>query len=132
MCRWSLFTATAERRPRCPVAAPTPRWKALGCIDRTTAGARLASRIGSAAPRFHPPTGTRPYAAWIGVPTVFNLLGPMVARPENSDVGDARSPNLRSDGRVFSRRSSVLVVQAMGWTVTTTTTSTIWCGGQRG
>jgi anthranilate phosphoribosyltransferase len=67
----------------------------------------------------------------IGVPTVFNLLGPLTnpARPRAGLIGCAFANLAEVMARVFAaRRSSVLVVHGDDGLdeLTTTTTSTIW------
>lgn len=84
------------------------------------------------APRFHP--SYRHAAAVrreIGVPTVFNLLGPLTnpARPRAGLIGCAFADLAEVMAGVFAaRRSSVLVVHGDDGLdeLTTTTTSTIW------
>ncbi|WP_242670020.1 anthranilate phosphoribosyltransferase [Mycobacterium decipiens] len=84
------------------------------------------------APKFHP--SYRHAAAVrreIGVPTVFNLLGPLTnpARPRAGLIGCAFADLAEVMAGVFAaRRSSVLVVHGDDGLdeLTTTTTSTIW------
>src|SRR5262249_18412989 len=73
----------------------------------------------------------------IGVPTVFNLLGPLTnpARPRAGLIGCAFADLAEVMAGVFAaRRSSVLVVHGDDGLdeLTTTTTSTIWRGPGRG
>ncbi|MFV0495197.1 anthranilate phosphoribosyltransferase [Mycobacterium sp.] len=97
--------------------------------------ARSLDEVGIAfcfAPRFHP--SFRHAAAVrreIGIPTVFNLLGPLVnpARPRAGLIGCAFPELAEVMAGVFAARgSSVLVVHGDDGLdeLTTTTTSTIW------
>lgn len=97
--------------------------------------ARSVAEVGigfAFAPRFHP---SYRYAGAvrreIGVPTVFNLLGPLTnpAGPRAALVGCAWAAEAEVIAGVFaSRRCSVLVVRGDDGLdeLTTTTTSTIW------
>jgi anthranilate phosphoribosyltransferase len=84
------------------------------------------------APLFHPSyRHTSAVRREIGVPTVFNLLGPLTnpARPRAGLIGCAFADLAEVMAGVFaSRRSSVLVVHGDDGLdeLTTTTTSTIW------
>ncbi|OBI22737.1 anthranilate phosphoribosyltransferase [Mycobacterium sp. E2327] len=84
------------------------------------------------APLFHPSyRHTSVVRREIGVPTVFNLLGPLTnpARPRAGLIGCAFADLAEVMAGVFaSRRSSVLVVHGDDGLdeLTTTTTSTIW------
>ena len=84
------------------------------------------------APRFHPSYRNASAARReIGVPTVFNLLGPLTnpARPRAGLIGCAFAELAEVMAGVFaSRRCSVLVVHGDDGLdeLTTTTTSTIW------
>lgn len=97
--------------------------------------ARSAAEIGIGfcfAPRFHPSYRHASAARReIGVPTVFNLLGPLTnpARPRAGLIGCAFAELAEVMAGVFAaRRSSVLVVHGDDGLdeLTTTTTSTIW------
>lgn len=84
------------------------------------------------APLFHPSyRHTSAVRREIGVPTVFNLLGPLTnpARPRAGLIGCAFADLAEVMAGVFAaRRSSVLVVHGDDGLdeLTTTTTSTIW------
>jgi anthranilate phosphoribosyltransferase len=85
------------------------------------------------APLFHPSyRHTSAVRREIGVPTVFNLLGPLTnpARPRAGLIGCAFGDLAEVMAGVFAaRRSSVLVVHGddgLDELTTTTTTSTIW------
>ncbi|WP_420872824.1 anthranilate phosphoribosyltransferase [Mycobacterium paragordonae] len=84
------------------------------------------------APQFHPSyRHTSVVRREIGVPTVFNLLGPLTnpARPRAGLIGCAFAELAEVMAGVFAaRRSSVLVVHGDDGLdeLTTTTTSTIW------
>lgn len=84
------------------------------------------------APQFHPSyRHTSAVRREIGVPTVFNLLGPLTnpARPRAGLIGCAFEDLAEVMAGVFAaRRSSVLVVHGDDGLdeLTTTTTSTIW------
>lgn len=84
------------------------------------------------APLFHPSyRHTSAVRREIGVPTVFNLLGPLTnpARPRAGLIGCAFTEPAAVMARVFAERgSSVLVVRGDDGLdeLTTTTTSTIW------
>lgn len=84
------------------------------------------------APQFHPSyRHTSVVRREIGVPTVFNLLGPLTnpARPRAGLIGCAFADLAEVMAGVFAaRRSSVLVVHGDDGLdeLTTTTTSTIW------
>ncbi|PBJ30957.1 anthranilate phosphoribosyltransferase [Mycobacterium avium subsp. hominissuis] len=84
------------------------------------------------APLFHPSyRHTSAVRREIGVPTVFNLLGPLTnpARPRAGLIGCAFAELAEVVAGVFAaRRSSVLVVHGDDGLdeLTTTTTSTIW------
>ncbi|MEL4219339.1 anthranilate phosphoribosyltransferase [Mycobacterium avium subsp. paratuberculosis] len=84
------------------------------------------------APLFHPSyRHTSAVRREIGVPTVFNLLGPLTnpARPRAGLIGCAFAELAEVMAGVFAaRRSSVLVVHGDDGLdeLTTTTTSTIW------
>lgn len=84
------------------------------------------------APLFHPSyRHTSTVRREIGVPTVFNLLGPLTnpARPRAGLIGCAFADLAEVMAGVFAaRRSSVLVVHGDDGLdeLTTTTTSTIW------
>ena len=84
------------------------------------------------APVFHPSyRHTSAVRREIGVPTVFNLLGPLTnpARPRAGLIGCAFADLAEVMAGVFAaRRSSVLVVHGDDGLdeLTTTTTSTIW------
>lgn len=84
------------------------------------------------APLFHPSyRHTSAVRREIGVPTVFNLLGPLTnpARPRAGLIGCAFADLAEMMAGVFAaRRSSVLVVHGDDGLdeLTTTTTSTIW------
>ncbi|HVW40408.1 MAG TPA: anthranilate phosphoribosyltransferase [Amycolatopsis sp.] len=84
------------------------------------------------APVFHP--GFRhagPTRSQLGVPTTFNLLGPLTnpAQPGAGMIGCAYPDKLEVLARVFARRGgSALVVRGDDGLdeITTTTTSTVW------
>lgn len=84
------------------------------------------------APQFHPSyRHASAVRREIGVPTVFNLLGPLTnpARPRAGLIGCASADLAEVMAGVFAaRRSSVLVVHGDDGLdeLTTTTTSTIW------
>ena len=86
------------------------------------------------APVFHP--GFRhagPTRSQLGVPTTFNLLGPLTnpAQPSAGMIGCAYPDKVEVLARVFARRGgSVLVVRGDDGLdeITTTTTSTVWVG----
>jgi len=90
------------------------------------------------APVFHP--GFRhagPTRSQLGVPTTFNLLGPLTnpAQPSAGMIGCAYPDKVEVLARVFARRGgSVLVVRGDDGLdeITTTTTSTVWAvsGGE--
>ncbi|MEB4210711.1 anthranilate phosphoribosyltransferase [Mycobacterium sp. 94-17] len=97
--------------------------------------ARSLDEVGIAfcfAPLFHPSyRHTSAVRREIGVPTVFNLLGPLTnpARPRAGLIGCAFADLSEVMAGVFAaRRSSVLVVHGDDGLdeLTTTTTSTIW------
>jgi anthranilate phosphoribosyltransferase len=97
--------------------------------------ARCVAEVGIGfcfAPQFHPSYRHASAARReIGVPTVFNLLGPLTnpARPRAGLIGCAFADLAEVMAGVFAtRRSSVLVVHGDDGLdeLTTTTTSTIW------
>lgn len=97
--------------------------------------ARCVAEVGIGfcfAPQFHPSYRHASAARReIGVPTVFNLLGPLTnpARPRAGLIGCAFAELAEVMAGVFAtRRSSVLVVHGDDGLdeLTTTTTSTIW------
>jgi anthranilate phosphoribosyltransferase len=97
--------------------------------------ARSAAEVGIGfcfAPQFHPSyRHTSVARREVGVPTVFNLLGPLTnpGRPRSGLVGCAFADLAEVMAGVFAaRRSSVLVVHGDDGLdeLTTTTTSTIW------
>lgn len=97
--------------------------------------ARSVSEVGIGfcfAPQFHPSYRNASAARReVGVPTVFNLLGPLTnpARPRAGLIGCAFGDLAEVMAGVFAgRRSSVLVVHGDDGLdeLTTTTTSTIW------
>ena len=97
--------------------------------------ARCVAEVGIGfcfAPMFHPSLKhAGPARREIGVPTVFNLLGPLTnpARPRAGLIGCAFGDLAEVMAGVFAaRRASVLVVHGDDGLdeLTTTTTSTIW------
>ncbi|MFD9895135.1 anthranilate phosphoribosyltransferase [Amycolatopsis sp. NPDC059027] len=90
------------------------------------------------APAFHPALRhAGPVRSQLGVPTTFNLLGPLTnpAQPESALIGCAYPDKTRVLAEVFARRgASVLVVRGDDGLdeITTTTTSSVWVvsGGQ--
>jgi len=84
------------------------------------------------APVFHPALRhAGPVRAQLGVPTTFNLLGPLTnpAQPGRSLIGCAYAEKTRVLAEVFARRgSTALVVRGDDGLdeITTTTTSTVW------
>ena len=97
--------------------------------------ARCVAEVGIGfcfAPVFHPSyRHAGPARREIGVPTVFNLLGPLTnpARPRAGLIGCAFADSAEVMAGVFAaRRSSVLVVHGDDGLdeLTTTTSSTIW------
>ena len=84
------------------------------------------------APVFHPALRhAGPVRAQLGVPTTFNLLGPLTnpAQPRRSLIGCAYAEKTRVLAEVFARRgSTALVVRGDDGLdeITTTTTSTVW------
>lgn len=91
----------------------------LGLVPEDDDPSRVRSILGEAgisfawAPRFHP--GFRhagPVRAQLGVPTVFNVLGPLVnpARPEVSLVGVSDKPMIEQFVGVFSTRGATALV----------------------
>ncbi|WP_034273057.1 anthranilate phosphoribosyltransferase [Haloechinothrix halophila] len=84
------------------------------------------------APTFHPALRhAGPTRKELGVPTTFNLLGPLTnpAQPSTGLVGCAYADKLEVLARVFAGRgASVLVVRGDDGLdeLTTTTTSTVW------
>jgi anthranilate phosphoribosyltransferase len=84
------------------------------------------------APVFHPALRhAGPVRAQLGVPTTFNLLGPLTnpSQPGRSLIGCAYAEKTRVLAEVFARRgSTALVVRGDDGLdeITTTTTSTVW------
>lgn len=84
------------------------------------------------APVFHPAfRHAGPVRSQLGVPTTFNLLGPLTnpAQPAAGLIGCAYSDRTELLARVFARRgSTVLVVRGDDGLdeITTTTTSAVW------
>lgn len=90
------------------------------------------------APIFHPAfRHTAAPRRELGVPTTFNLLGPLTnpAQPSAGLIGCAYSDKMETLARVFARRGATMVL-ARGDDgldeITTTTTSTVWvvAGGE--
>ena len=131
-CRWS----STETGPRRPAAAAPTRWKPSGCAStsaqRRSRAASPRSASASASRRCSILlTGMRAARREIGVPTVFNLLGPLTnpGSPRAGLIGCAWADLAEVMAGVFAtRRSSVLVVHGDDGLdeLTTTTTSTIW------
>ena len=116
--------------------APT-RWRRSACASTSaptrSPAASPRSGIGFCfAPQFHPSyRHASAVRREIGVPTVFNLLGPLTnpASPRAGLIGCAWGDLAEVMAGVFAaRRSSVLVVHGDDGLdeLTTTTTSTIW------
>ncbi|GAA4548388.1 anthranilate phosphoribosyltransferase [Amycolatopsis samaneae] len=84
------------------------------------------------APTFHPALRhAGPVRSQLGVPTMFNLLGPLTnpAQPGSALIGCAYPDKTRVFAEVFARRgASVLVVRGDDGLdeITTTTTSSVW------
>ncbi|WP_328607602.1 anthranilate phosphoribosyltransferase [Amycolatopsis sp. NBC_00345] len=84
------------------------------------------------APAFHPAfRHTGPPRRELGVPTTFNLLGPLTnpAQPRSALIGCAYQDKTRVLAEVFARRGmSVLVVRGDDGLdeITTTTTTSVW------
>ncbi|HEY2063085.1 MAG TPA: anthranilate phosphoribosyltransferase, partial [Amycolatopsis sp.] len=84
------------------------------------------------APAFHPAfRHTGPPRRELGVPTTFNLLGPLTnpAQPRSALIGCAYADKTRVLAEVFARRGmSVLVVRGDDGLdeITTTTTTSVW------
>ncbi|GHF84545.1 anthranilate phosphoribosyltransferase [Amycolatopsis bartoniae] len=84
------------------------------------------------APVFHPAfRHAGPARSQLGVPTTFNLLGPLTnpAQPDAGLIGCAYADRTELLARVFARRgASALVVRGDDGLdeITTTTTSTVW------
>ncbi|ANN19086.1 anthranilate phosphoribosyltransferase [Amycolatopsis orientalis] len=84
------------------------------------------------APKFHPALRhAGPTRGELGVPTTFNLLGPLTnpAQPRSSLIGCAYEDKTRVLAEVFARRGmTVLLVRGDDGLdeITTTTTSSVW------
>lgn len=95
------------------------------CVDEVGIGFCLA-------PKFHPALRfAGPTRAELGVPTTFNLLGPLTnpAQPSSGMIGCAYREKTTTFAEVFARRgNSVLVVRGDDGLdeITTTTTTSAW------